>query len=163
MPIICTFRGIKIYINYSDHMPPHFHAYYGEYECCRDAVIAGLKLIDAIRTKGYDVTIGVGQSIGRMFVSKIGARGEKDNIVLGETVTIADQNEDKYAKENQLVISEEIYAILKSTQTSLAKLFKKEKGYYKTEVGFKEFCDIVSYEHLKMNNKRNNYNGAWAE
>ena len=36
MPIICTFRGIKIYINYSDHMPPHFHAYYGEYECCID-------------------------------------------------------------------------------------------------------------------------------
>ncbi len=27
MPIICTFRGIKIYINYNDHMPPHFHAY----------------------------------------------------------------------------------------------------------------------------------------
>lgn len=24
MPVICTFRGIKIYINYSDHMPPHF-------------------------------------------------------------------------------------------------------------------------------------------
>lgn len=36
MPIICTFRGIKIYINYSDHMPPHFRAYYGEYECCID-------------------------------------------------------------------------------------------------------------------------------
>ena len=32
MPVICTFRGIKIYINYSDHMPPHFHAYYGESE-----------------------------------------------------------------------------------------------------------------------------------
>jgi len=27
------FLGIKISINYRDHMPPHFHAYYGEYEC----------------------------------------------------------------------------------------------------------------------------------
>lgn len=36
MPIICMFRGIKITINYNDHMPPHFHAYYGEYECCID-------------------------------------------------------------------------------------------------------------------------------
>lgn len=36
MPIICMFRGIKITINYNDHMPPHFHAYYGEYECCVD-------------------------------------------------------------------------------------------------------------------------------
>ena len=33
MPTICMFRGIKISINYRDHMPPHFHAYYGEYEC----------------------------------------------------------------------------------------------------------------------------------
>jgi len=26
MPTICSFRGIKIYINWNDHMPPHFHA-----------------------------------------------------------------------------------------------------------------------------------------
>lgn len=36
MPIICSFGGIRITINYRDHMPPHFHAYYGEYECCID-------------------------------------------------------------------------------------------------------------------------------
>ncbi len=34
MPTICMFRGIKIYINYRDHLPPHFHAEYGEYDCC---------------------------------------------------------------------------------------------------------------------------------
>ena len=28
MPTICMFRGIKIYINWNDHMPPHFHAVY---------------------------------------------------------------------------------------------------------------------------------------
>ncbi len=33
MPTICMFRGIKIYINYNEHIPPHFHAKYGEYEC----------------------------------------------------------------------------------------------------------------------------------
>ena len=33
MPTICMFRGIKIYINYHEHMPPHFHAEYGEYQC----------------------------------------------------------------------------------------------------------------------------------
>ena len=36
MPIICAFRGIKITVNYNDHLPPHFHAYYGEHECCVD-------------------------------------------------------------------------------------------------------------------------------
>ncbi|HBW36449.1 DUF4160 domain-containing protein [Desulfosporosinus sp. BICA1-9] len=33
MPTICMFRGIKIYLNYLEHQPPHFHAEYGEYEC----------------------------------------------------------------------------------------------------------------------------------
>lgn len=29
MPEISRFRGIKVYIYYKDHMPPHFHAVYG--------------------------------------------------------------------------------------------------------------------------------------
>lgn len=29
MPTICMFRGIKICLYWSDHMPPHFHATYG--------------------------------------------------------------------------------------------------------------------------------------
>ncbi len=32
MLTICMFRGIKIYINWRDHMPPHFHAKYGDNE-----------------------------------------------------------------------------------------------------------------------------------
>ena len=29
MPTISFFRGIKIFINWNDHMPSHFHATYG--------------------------------------------------------------------------------------------------------------------------------------
>jgi len=29
MPTICMFRGIKIFINWQEHQPPHFHATYG--------------------------------------------------------------------------------------------------------------------------------------
>lgn len=29
MPTISFFRGIKVFINWNDHMPPHFHATYG--------------------------------------------------------------------------------------------------------------------------------------
>lgn len=29
MPTICMFRGIKIYMNWRDHQPPHIHATYG--------------------------------------------------------------------------------------------------------------------------------------
>ncbi len=32
MPIICQFFGIKIYIYWKDHAPPHFHAKYGDDE-----------------------------------------------------------------------------------------------------------------------------------
>ncbi len=33
MPTICIFRGIKIYVNFEDHSPPHFHAIYAGQEC----------------------------------------------------------------------------------------------------------------------------------
>jgi hypothetical protein len=32
MPAICQFLGITIYMYWSEHGPPHFHAFYGEYE-----------------------------------------------------------------------------------------------------------------------------------
>ncbi len=32
MPEISNFYGIKIFMNYSEHNPPHFHAEYGEYQ-----------------------------------------------------------------------------------------------------------------------------------
>jgi len=31
MPEICRFLGIVIYMLYDDHLPPHYHAEYGEY------------------------------------------------------------------------------------------------------------------------------------
>ena len=32
MPRVSTFFGIVIYMYYNDHLPPHFHAEYGERE-----------------------------------------------------------------------------------------------------------------------------------
>ncbi len=43
MPTISMFRGIKVYINWRDHMPPHFHAKYGSHE-----VIVSIKDIEVI-------------------------------------------------------------------------------------------------------------------
>ena len=36
MPTICMFRGIKIFINWNDHRPPHFHATFGGNEVLVD-------------------------------------------------------------------------------------------------------------------------------
>lgn len=43
MPTICMFRGIKIYINWNDHQPPHFHAKYGS-----DEIIVSINEIEVI-------------------------------------------------------------------------------------------------------------------
>ena len=36
MPLLCEFFGIKIYMYWEDHSPPHFHAKYNEYEIMVD-------------------------------------------------------------------------------------------------------------------------------
>ena len=44
MPQISFFYGIYIWMNYSDHHPPHFHAWYGDYKIIvtiKDGIIKG--------------------------------------------------------------------------------------------------------------------------
>lgn len=43
MPTISMFRGIKIYMNWRDHQPPHFHATYGG-----DEVIISIRELEVL-------------------------------------------------------------------------------------------------------------------
>lgn len=43
LPTICMFRGIKIYINWREHQPPHFHAKYGG-----DEVLVSIKDLEVL-------------------------------------------------------------------------------------------------------------------
>lgn len=36
MPVITSFYGITIKMYFSDHLPPHFHAFYGEFNALFD-------------------------------------------------------------------------------------------------------------------------------
>lgn len=36
MPVLSRFLGISIKMYYDDHVPPHFHAYYGAFEVVVD-------------------------------------------------------------------------------------------------------------------------------
>lgn len=136
-----------------------FHDY-PSYSCAVDAVIAGLRIIDGV--KNYQVSVGVGQAYGKLFAAKIGARGEKDSILLGRTVTEADKNEDERAGENQLVISPEVYKKLQTEKPDLANLFRQQNGYYYTTFGFQAFVTEQSRKQLMRDNRRNTYNGAWG-
>ena len=46
MPVISQFYGILIRMFYNDHVPPHFHAIYGEYE-----LIVGISSITILEGK----------------------------------------------------------------------------------------------------------------
>ncbi len=44
MPQLSAFYGIIIFLNFSDHLPPHFHAWYGEYKAIigiEDGIVKG--------------------------------------------------------------------------------------------------------------------------
>ena len=136
-------------------------AFQSEKKCFKSAVLASMRMIDEIRNHG--VYIGVGEDFGRLFATKIGARGEKDNILLGETIINADLMEDKNAKENQIAITEEVYEGLKDEDEYLSSQFKKVGNYHVATVGYKEYIRSLSYKQQDLNNSRNNYNGAWRK
>lgn len=137
-----------------------FHNYPG-YKCYLDAVLAGMKIIDAV--KDYQVSVGVGQSLGHMFAAKIGARGEKDFILIGSTVMEADYNEDEMAGENQLVISLDIYKHIEEERPEWTQFFKKIGNCYCTTVSYKGMINAISHAQLQKDNRQKNYNGAWRE
>jgi hypothetical protein len=44
MPRISEFFGVVIYMHFSDHLPPHFHAEYGEFEA-----VYTIEMLDTLR------------------------------------------------------------------------------------------------------------------
>ena len=44
-----------------------------------------------------------------------------------------------------------------------ADIFIKQNGYYYTTTGYNKLMNIISQEQLNINNRNNNYNGAWRE
>lgn len=136
-------------------------AYQAEKKCFKSAVLASMRMIDTV--KPYSIHIGVGEDFGRLFATKIGARGEKDNILLGETVIRADTMEDKYADEDQIAITAEVYNGLISEDTNLASQFKKIGNCFIATIGYQQYVSNVSYQQQQTNTTRNNYNGAWGD
>ena len=129
-------------------------------KCFKQSVLAGMRLIDAVKPE--KVGVGIGASFGTMFATKIGARGEKDNIVLGQTVSEADKLEDQYAGENEIAITEDVYDGLKKEDIQLAKLFSRRGNVYVSSVGFEEYFSSLMSQRLTSNNEAKNYNPAWG-
>lgn len=132
-----------------------------ETKCYKMAVLASMRMIDAV--KPYAVHIGVGAEFGRLFAAKIGARGEKDNILLGETVIQADIMEDRCAGEDQVAITKEVYNGLKAEDAKLAECFKGTGDYFVATISYEKYSREVAYRQQQNNTVRNHYNGAWGD
>ena len=126
------------------------------------AVLAAMRLVDAV--KPYSVHIGVGEDFGRMYATRIGARGEKDNILLGETVIQADYMEDKEAGKDQVAITAGVYGGLKSEAVVLAKQFTKvDDNVFVATIGFTEYMRNLTLSQQQKNTTAGNYNKAWGD
>lgn len=142
-------REFALYHNIGDNM------------CFSDAVLGGMRMIDAV--KPYAVHIGVGESFGKMYAVRIGARGEKDYLIIGRTVNTADKLEDSNAGEDQLAISAEVYDGLKQQNPELARQFHRVEGHvYITTQGYKAYTDHLKFTKQALETKGHGYNGAWG-
>ena len=132
-----------------------------EKTCFKSAILAAMRMIDVI--KEFSVHIGVGEDFGRIFATKIGARGEKDNILLGETIIHANAMEDMNADEDQIAITATVYEGIKKEDEYLAKQFKKVNDYYVATIGYQQYERNVAYKQQSEKTSQNKYNGAWGE
>ncbi len=130
-----------------------------ESKCYKQAVLASMRMIDKV--KPLNVHIGVGEDYGRLFATRIGARGEKDNILLGETVIQADIMEDQNAKEDQLAITREVFTGLQKEDPFLASQFKSIGEYFIATIGYKEYVRNKADRQQRNNTASHNYNPAW--
>ena len=92
--------------------------------------------------------VGIGMSYGDVYASVIDVRGSKSNVILGKTVSLGDELEDKCAEPNELVISTDLYDKLSEYDESkhLCAYFKKRDYYYVTK---KSLNDIFLEEKKK--------------
>ena len=130
----------------------------------KEALISALILQDKIRDLG--LKCGIGINYGYIYASRVGIRGEKDNVIIGESAIDADKLEDLYAKENETVLSNTMYSKMKDERKNdeiLSYFTKSENGVYKTSLSYIELVNKISLKHSNDNYSKGNYNGAWRK
>lgn len=98
-----------------------------------------------------NIAIGIGCSTGDIIATRLGAKGNKDNIILGEVVLNADNCEDRYAEKNNTVINKAFkymikdktdiveYEVLNEVFSSIS-----TTSYYKTSTTLSDFNNDVN-------------------
>jgi class 3 adenylate cyclase len=95
----------------------------------------------------HKLKIGIGISFGEFYATRLGIRHNMDNLVLGSIVKKSDIAEDKYADNNEIVVTKEYKDKVDelSTDSIKCKVILENltsistTGYYKTTVSFSDY------------------------
>lgn len=135
------------------------------------AILCAMKMLDKldeINAKRYDkLNIGIGCSFGCVFATRIGIRGNKFNVVMGQTVKDADDAEDKIAgvgvehPKTEIAITSNLYnyiSNLPKPHSKLASTFSRRidgnKIYYVSTTRFSKYQEAAISSTRENNSSR---------
>lgn len=143
-------------------------AVYNDFAGAEDSIIRMLKSAFTLNSKiqelnddaeiqrklnNKNISIGIGCSIGKIIATRLGLKGNKDNIILSDSYKRANKCEDNYAESNESVIwkglKEEIDNRADETEKPEYLAFQElftainTTGYYKTTATIDEFEELV--------------------
>lgn len=151
-----------------------FNKFSGEkYDYAIRAVLCAMRMLDKVieinkTRRGKELDIGIGCALGTIFAARIGVRGRKFNVVMGQTVKEADDAEDNVAGANfrspktEIAITEEMYNYLITLSGKEVQLIKENfrkreqdnKIYYISTLSFSEFQEELNSKSLQQNASR---------
>lgn len=123
--------------------------------------ISGLSESHKEELMGRKLKVGIGICFGEFYATRLGKRGHANNQVLGNTTEQGELAEERYAEEDEVVVSKEFKEVVQSlAEDSVAcsvimeNLISIDKtGYYKTTMTLEEFNNSVdaSTQHAVQN------------
>ncbi|URZ01948.1 adenylate/guanylate cyclase domain-containing protein [Clostridium felsineum] len=173
-----TYNGTKVQYQ-GDRIVVVFHDYGNEEEYIVRMMECAMALKSKIQELNDDeqikeklnsktISIGIGCSIGKVIASRLGLRGNKDNIIIGDAYKTANKAEDDYAGEEEIVIwkslKEEIDSKEETTDnpkySALQDIFDSisTTGYYFTKSTIDEFAEKIKEQKNINENAEKQFN-----
>ena len=139
-------------------------------------ILCAMKMLDDVdelnKTLSRKINIGIGCSTGTIHATRVGMKGKKLNVVMGQTVINADVAEDKIAgvgkrsATTEIAITKEMHDYISSLNNNIAKTilnsFNKrndgDKIYYISTTRLSEIQRKLTNQTLNENAKRATHN-----
>jgi|GEM_PF-1040806 len=165
--------GIKVQFQ-GDKIVALFHknAEHGSEEYIENAIDAGFVLIGKIiqfnklalnNLPNIKMSVGIGQSIGELYATRIGLKRNKHNILLGRINNLANKAEDEYALEDSIVITSDLYGRLKKSLQDIFRMHPDNRRFYITEEDYRNYSRKRIKEVRTKESKQYNKEGKLGQ